>query len=487
MTLDLKRFTAAELGKEIAEGRLDPEEVIESFIASTERLNPEVNAFTYTQFEYAREQARLLKQRIDNGEPVGPFAGVPFALKDFLPCKKGWQASHGGVPSRITIDTEDSEFCKAMERAGGIAVGKTNAPAYGFSGLCDNKMYGATHNPFDLSHNSGGSSGGSAAAVVSGMVLIAEGGDAGGSIRIPAAWNNLFGFKASAGLVPSRIRPDSYAATHPFCCNGGLTRSVEDAAILMDHMVRYDPRDPFSVPITIDFRNAMNQSLRGKRIAYTSNFGVFPVDPAIDERVHKTAKLLESAGAKVEDISFRLKRTKEELMHAWCLSLSFDSAIEFDELRKQGNDFLKDHRDEVSEVFASYVEAVDKIGKNELYQFNLIRTEILDAFEDVFEEYDAIVSPTALCLPPKNSLIKGMTQGPNEINGVPIDSNLGFAPTFLVNFIGYPAASVPAGLSKEGLPVGMQVIAPKYQDGLIFAIAKTIEALQPWRDLYPNL
>ena len=485
MSSSFEKLTAAELGKEVAAGRIDPEEVIERFIQNIIAMNPEVNAFTYTKFEYARACAKDLKRRIQKGESVGPFAGVPLALKDFLPSKKGWTASHGGVASRITVDPEDSEFCKAMEKAGGIAIGKTNAPAYGFSGLCDNKLYGATHNPFDLSRNSGGSSGGSAAAVASGMVLMAEGGDAGGSIRIPAAWNNLFGFKASAGLIPSRIRPDSFAATHPYCCGGGLTKSVEDTAILLDYMVQYDSRDPTSIPFQHEsFTKEMLQSIKGKRIAYTSDFGIFPIDKEIDAKIRETAKKLEEAGAIVEDVSFRLRRSVKELMHAWCLSLSFDSAIEFDLLKEEGNDFLKEHRDEVSEVFASYVEKVGTIGKKELYEFNLIRTEILDAFEDAFEEFDAIVSPTALCLPPLNGKEKGTTTGPSTIGGEPIDSNLGFAPTFLVNFIGYPAASVPAGFLR-GLPVGMQIIAPKYKDGLVLAIAKTIEDLLPWRNRYP--
>lgn len=488
MNRPFEDYSAAELGKEVAEGRIDPNEVVEYFIARIEKVNPRLNAFTYTKFNYARACAKELKEKISQGKEVGPFAGVPFALKDFLPSKTGWPASHGGVASRQTIDDVDSEFCKAMEQAGGIAMGKTNAPAYGFSGLCDNKLYGPTHNPFDLSRNSGGSSGGSAAAVAAGLLSIAEGGDAGGSIRIPAAWNNLFGFKASAGLIPSRIRPDAYAATHPYCCNGGLTKTVEDAAILLDYMAKFDPRDPTSVPIAHrPFVQEMSQSIKGKRIGYTASFGIFPCENEIVTKTLATAKLLEQAGAIVENIDFKLQRTAAEYMRAWCFSLSFDSAIEFDLLKEQGNHFLKDHRDEVNEIFARYVEKIDKIGKKEIYAFNLIRTEILDAFEDVFESYDAIVSPTALCFPPKNSKEKGMTQGPGQIQGVAIDSNLGFAPTFLVNFIGYPAASVPAGLAQNGLPVGMQIIAPRFQDGLVLAIAKTIEDIQPWRHLYPSL
>jgi len=485
MTMCLEEYSAAELGKEIGEGRLNPEEVIEYFIKRIERLNPEINAFTYTKFDYARAEAKKLKQRIASGEKVGPFAGVPFGLKDFLPSKKGWTASHGGVASRITVDEIDGEFCKAMEKAGGIALGKTNAPAYGFSGTCDNKMYGPTHNPFDLTRNSGGSSGGSAAAVASGMLLISEGGDAGGSIRIPAAWNNLFGFKASAGLIPSVIRPDSWSATHPYCCAGGLTKTVEDAAILLNYMAYHDPRDPVSVPFTHeDFLVEMKRSLRGKKIGFTKDFGLFPVEKEIVDKMMGAIETLRKDGIEIEEVPFRFKHSAAEIVDMWCYSLSFDSAIEFDLLKEQGIDFLKDHRDEVSEAFATYVERVNSVGKKELYEFNLIRTEILDAFEDAFEKYDLILSPVSLCLPAFNGKEKGTTMGPSQIDGTPIDPLVGFSTTFLVNFVGYPAASTPIGLSKDGLPIGMQIIGPRFKDGLVLALAKKIEDLLPWREHY---
>ena len=485
MELGYEKLTAAEYGRMVNEGKIDPEVGIEYFISRIERLNPKINAFTYTRFEYARAEAKRLKQRLSQGENVGPFAGVPFALKDFLPSKKGWTASHGGVASRITIDVEDSEFCKAMEKLGGIAIGKTNAPAYGFSGTCDNKLYGATHNPFDLSRNSGGSSGGSASAVASGMVLIAEGGDAGGSIRIPACWNNLFGMKPSAGLIPSVIRPDSYSATHPYCCNGGLTKSVEDSAILVNEMVKYEPRDPTSVPLTkVDYLQASKGNLREIRIGYTPDFGLFPVEKEVVQKMNEVLEVLAQSGASVEELKFKFPRSAQEYMDMWCLSLSFDSVIEFDQLKEQGFDFLKDHRDEVSPIFVEWVKKASNVSKKEIYEFNLMRTEILDAFEDAFEKYDLILSPTALCLAPKNSPTKGLTSGPSEINGQPIDANLGFATTFLVNFIGYPAASIPAGLSANGLPVGIHAIAPKYRDERIYTLAKTIEDKLPWASYY---
>ncbi len=161
----LEYLSAAEIGREVNAGHISPTEVVRYFEQRIADGNGDLNAFVYTKFEEAEAAARQLEERLARGEDVGPFAGVPFALKDFLPSKKGWTHSHGGVKALIREDPVDSEFTKAMEAAGGIAIGKTNAPAFGFRGTTDNHLYGPTCNPFDHRYNAGGSSGGSAAAV----------------------------------------------------------------------------------------------------------------------------------------------------------------------------------------------------------------------------------------------------------------------------------------------------------------------------------
>ena len=221
--MNLEELSAVQLGALVNNRQISPVEVMTYFQDRIEKRNPSINALVYTKFDEALAVAKNQEARIARGENLGPLAGVPIALKDFLPSKKGWTASHGGVRSFITVDEYDSVFCAACERLGAIAVGKTNAPSFGFSGCCDNPMYGPTSTPWKVGYNSGGSSGGSASAVADGLVGIAEGGDAGGSIRIPSAWCGCFGFKPSAGLVPSVCRPDAWAATHPYCCGGPIT------------------------------------------------------------------------------------------------------------------------------------------------------------------------------------------------------------------------------------------------------------------------
>ncbi len=480
----LETLSAAALGAAVGKGTLSPTQVVDYFARRIETRNPSLNAFVYTRFDHARAAAKALEARLARGENPGPFAGVPFGLKDFLPSKRGWTNSHGGVRSLIREDPFDSEFCRAMEAAGGIAVGKTNAPAFAFRGTCDNKLYGPTSTPFDLRYNSGGSSGGSAAAVADGLVPIAEGSDGGGSIRIPAAWCGLFGFKASVGTIPSVCRPDAWAATHPYCFNGGLTRTVEDSAVLLNYMARFDPRDPLSLEQPhVDFTREMHRPLKGWKIAWTPDFDAFPVEPEVARIAEAAALRFREAGATVEQVHFRLTHTSNQLAEAWCRAICVDTAIELELDRRRGFDLVRDHSQELPRAFIDWNAKTAQGGILDYYAFNLIRTELYDALQDVFAEYDLLLSPTTVCLPVPNAGDRD-TMGPRFVNGVGMEPLIGFCETFLANFTGHPAASVPAGLSAGGLPVGLQMIGRRFHDGDLFAAAHTFEQLQPWDALY---
>ena len=480
----LEKLSAAELGRAVRKGELSPTEVIRFFEERIETRNPSINAFVYTRFEEAEAAARVLEKRLAAGEAVGPFAGVPFGLKDFLPSKQGWPNSHGGVKALIREDPESSEFCKAMEAAGGIAVGKTNAPAFGFRGTCDNALYGPTSTPFAVGWNSGGSSGGSAAAVADGLAPISEGGDGGGSIRVPAAWCNLFGFKASVGTVPSVCRPDAWTATHPYCCNGGLTRTVEDAAILLNYMARHDPRDPLSLPRTEpDYTRHLGRSLKGWRIGYTPDFGVFPVEPEVASLVERAARRFAEAGTELVPLSFSFSCSADEMGECWCRAISVDTAVELELWKRQGLDLVRDHRAELPEAFIRYNGLAARGGILDYYRFNCIRTEIFDQLQNALSDCELIISPTVSCLPVKNAADRNTT-GPSVVNGRAVNPLIGFCQTFLANFTGHPAASVPAGLSEGGFPVGMQLIGRRFRDGDLLAAASAFEQIQPWRPLY---
>lgn len=478
--MNLETKSATELGWLVNTRKISPVEVIEYFRDRIAKRNPSLNAMVYTKFDEAIEEARKQEGQLVRGEYLGPLAGVPVGLKDFLPSKKGWTASHGGVKSMITVDNEDSMFWSACKDLGAIAVGKTNAPSFGFSGCCDNLMYGPTHNPWNTEYNSGGSSGGSASAVADGLILVGEGGDAGGSIRIPSAWCGCFGFKPSAGLVPSVCRPDAWAATHPYCCGGPIAKTVLDAAYVIDKMYGYNPRDPLSVPIKINAVKERTQSIKGLRIGVTHNFNLFP-DPE-DEIVlpfDDVIRSLENIGAIVDDVTFNFKYSRAEIEEAWLTGICIDTAADLRIERSQGLDRFKENPDHFASEFMYWNNKTDKINLGDYRRFHEIRTNILDAHLDVFDKYDIILAPVSGCAPVKNG-VNGVTQGPDSINGVPINPTIGFGYTHLENMIGTPAASVPVGLTSEGLPIGLQVIGRRYEDEKVFMIADKLEKAMPW-------
>ena len=480
--MQLEKLDGIAIGKLVNSGELSPVEVIEYFIKRIETRNPSINAFTYTKFEQALDEAKkleveLIKQNVLCNKP---FAGVPVALKDFLDSKLGWTNSHGGVKPLVREDQCDSEFTKAAETLGAICIGKTNAPAFGFSGACHNAMYGSTRNPFDTTRTSGGSSGGTAAAVADGLIGFGEGGDAGGSIRIPSGWCNLFGFKPSLGTVPSYCRPDGWSATHPYCFNGCLTKSVRDSATMLMQMAQYNPYDPISLPINSnkDFIKLMNKPIKGMKIAFTDDFNLYPVNKEVQNIIRKSASKLVQAGAVIEFVTFNWKHSLEEILDCWSWTISIDTALDLYYWKQAGLDLVSEYSEYLPEEFIKFNDKASQMSIFDFRKFNEIRTDILDNFQTILDKYDAIISPTAVCEP-----LKIDENGQCVTENIILDpeySFISFGETPLVNFIGYPACSIPAGFTNNNLPIGMQIIGKQYHDEDVLAIAKTFEEIQPW-------
>lgn len=478
--MELENLSGTQLGRLVNERAVSPVEVIRYFAGRIEERNPSINAFTYTKIDEALEEAEDMEKRLAKGEYCGPLAGVPVGLKDFLPSRRGWTNSHGGVASLIREDDADSVFFQAARKAGAIALGKTNAPAFAFRGTADNKLYGPTSTPFKPGYNSGGSSGGSAAAVADGLILIGQGTDGGGSIRIPASWCGCFGFKASVGTIPSVCRPDAWTATHPFCFDGAITKTVEDSAVMLNHMAYYDARDPFSLPHPArDFTELMKKPVKDMKVGWTADFGLFPVDEEVRQIVHDAALRFAKTGARVEPVSFRFPRSAYEYAELWCRSICFDTATDMAAWKKEGFDLIGDHRSELPEEFIYWNEEIHKAGVDDIRRMMEMRTEIYDAFLDVFRDYDLILSPVTICPPVKNT-DDGNTKGPESVNGQKTEPLIGFCETFFANFSGNPACSIPAGLTSQGLPVGMQMIGRRFRDEDVLAAAWNFEQVSPW-------
>ena len=278
---ELAYESAAGLAARIARRELSPVEVVDDFIDRIERRNSALNALVVFGFEEARARARDAETALMSGAALGPLHGVPLAIKDCFDFKPGWRNTFGGVRAlKDYVATTWSLWPEMVERAGGIILAKANSPTFGFRGTCDNYLFGPTRNPFDLSKNSGGSSGGSAAAVAAGLLPLAEGGDGGGSIRIPASCCGVYGYQHSFGKVPVRLMPNLFGSTSPYIYEGPLTRTVGDAALVLSVTAGYHSDDPHSFPSNDDFLAATRRSIRGMRIAYTGDFGIFP-GPAV--------------------------------------------------------------------------------------------------------------------------------------------------------------------------------------------------------------
>lgn len=482
---ELAYMSAVELAQKIKRSLISPTEVMDYFLKRIEERNPSLNAVVYLNQEYARKEAKTLESKMMSGELQGDFAGVPTMLKDFLPGKPGWKGSSGGI--RVlseSIDPVYSNYAKNMEQAGAIIIGKTNSPAMAYRGTTDNYMFGPTGNPFNIDYNPGGSSGGSAAAVADGLIPVAEGTDGGGSIRIPAAWCGLYGYKASVGTIPSVSRPDAFAETHPYCFDGALTRTVEDSAVILNQMAYFDPRDPFSIEYQKrDFRDALKRSIKGWRIAFTRDFDVFPVEPEVADIVHKAAIRFSEAGAVVEPVHFHISRGHMELAQVWCRMINVTTVNVVERIKKSGIDLLGSYRDDIPPELANAIEIAYRENYLDYGYYDQVRTEIYDALCDVFEKYDLIISPTVACNPVLNTHDRN-TLGPEMINGERVERSIGYCMTYFMNFTGHPAASIPAGLSQGGFPVGMQIIGKKYHDMDVLTASAAFEQIQPWKHLY---
>ena len=480
---ELAYMSAAETAELVRRRRLSPVEAVEAAIARIERRNPSLNAFVFQGFDDARRAAKEAERQVMSGAAIGPLHGGPSAIKDLFDFKPGWPYTFGGVRAmKNCIAQWHCVFAERVEKAGAILLGKTNSPTMGLRGTCDNYLFGPSRNPFDARKNTGGSSGGSAAAVADGFVPFAEGTDAGGSIRIPSAWCNVVGFKASFGRVPIAMRPNAFGGETPFVFEGPISRTVEDAALALNVLAGYDSRDPFSLETREDFLVSMRRSIKGWRIAYTPDFGVFPIDPDIRKLVGEAVRAFAEAGAEVEEVKFGLKRGQRELSDAWTRLMMPLNIAALEGMKASGLDLWGEHRDDFPPDYIERIEKGRALSAMDIVHDQAIRSEVYDAIEGVLSKYDLIVSPTLAAMPVDNAS-DGDTKGPSHVDGVAVDPLIGWCLTYLTNFSGHPSASIPAGLSK-GLPVGMHLIGRRYGDGDVLAAAAAFERVRPWQDAY---
>ena len=448
----------AELARRIRTKELSPVEVMDATIARIEAAQPEPQRADLHRLRRRAGGGAEGRGRGDAGRRPAPLHGVPAAIKDLFDFKPGWPTTYGGVRAlKDNIAQFHCLFAERIERGGAILVGKTNAPVMGLRGVTDNYLFGPTSNPFDVTRNPGGSSGGSAAAVADGLLPFAEGTDAGGSIRIPAAWCGVYRLQAvvrprAGGDAAERLRRRPAVRLRGADHAHGRGRGAgDDGARRLRPARPAEPRRAGRLP-----RGAAARDTRacGSPTAPTS--ASIPSIRGWPRRCGARSSAFEEAGAIVEEVKVGIALSQRELSDLWYRLMMPLNLGTIEAHKAWGQDLLRDHRDDFPPEYLEWIERGLKMTAADQRRDQVLRTGVYDAVQSVFADHDLLVTPTLATLPSLNQP-GGNTRGPEEVNGEAVDQVIGWCLTYPFNFTGHPAASIPAGLA-DGLPVGMQIV-----------------------------
>src|SRR5579862_918099 len=455
--LSLTRKSARELAELIRDRSVSPVEVLDAHLAAIEQINPKLNAIVTLAAEQARDAAQTAESAVMHNEPLGLLHGIPVAIKDITPTA-GIRTTYGSPVYKENIPAEDAEVVRRLKTAGAIIIGKTNTPEFACGAFTHNAVFGATRNPWNPKLSPAGSSGGSAVAVAAGRVPIAPATDFGGSIRVPAAFCGIVGIRPTPGLVPSYPMP---LAWDPGQTNGPLARNAEDAALMLDAMIGLSRLSPISV--SPPWRSALAEVERRPgakelRVAYAPDIAGIGVDAEVEALCRKAALRLRDAGAIVEEIDFSASdgRAPYQVWRGlWMVGQQYQRLSELE----QFGDILR------SSVSAGLnVTALDFAAAEQK------RQEVFHRFGKLFERFDALLTPVAPVKP--FPLEKNF---PEQINGQKLENYIDWiAPAFLITLISLPAASAPAGLTSDGLPIGIQIVAPRFEEPKILRLVNII-------------
>lgn len=483
MTDDWCFASGASIARAVRDGEIRPTDVVDAHLERVEQQNDATNAYVTVTADRARDRAQRVEDTLEAGADPGPLAGVPVAVKDLCPVEDV-RLTFGSTPFSDNVADRSAILVRRLEDAGAVVLGKTNACEFGFKGTTDNELFGPTSTPFDAERNAGGSSGGSAAAVADGLAPIGQGGDGGGSIRIPASLCGVYGFKPSFGRVPFAARPDGFSEHTPFVHRGPITRTVADAALAMDVMAGPHPADPFSLPDEVDFRGALERSIAGFDVAYSPDLGLFPVEPAVESTVESAVDALRDCGGSVEMADPPLDRDRQTVFDAWRTGVDVFNAALVDGIAEEtGIDYVDADRAAASPGFVASAERGREHSALAAKRAERVRTEVYDAFRELFQTYDLLVTPTLAVPSIEND--GSATVGPGSVAGESVDPLVGWALTYPFNMTGHPVASIPAGFADEETPIGMQLVGPRHADDRVIAASAAFERERPWHHAYP--
>ena len=459
MSDDVLSMTAAELIEQFRSKRLSPVEATRAALERISRLNPIYNAFVLVDEARALKDARASEARWQRGEPAGLVDGLPATVKDLI-VTEGWPTRRGS----LTIDPnqpwkEDGPPVARMKEQGAVFLGKTTTPEFGWKGVTDSPLTGVTVNPWNTSLTPGGSSGGAAVAAAFGMGCLHIATDGGGSIRIPAGFCGLFGFKPTFGIVP--VHPHSPAGT--LWHQGPIARTVEDAALMLSVIARPDARDWYQAPpLDIDYREGLDDGVKGLRIAYSRTLGYARVDPDVAEKVEQGARLFESLGARVDEVDLGLDDPIAIMQPLWAVALALAIAP-----------MSADQRSLLDPPLLALAESGFGLDALAYRKLELAREAFARRMCLLHQTYDLLLTPQLAVtafdagheVPPGSDRTRWWEWSPF---------------TYPFNLSQQPAAAVPCGFTHGGLPVALQLVGNKFADALVLRAARAYEQAQPF-------
>lgn len=463
MSQDILQMTATGLLRQYRQASLSPLEVTRALLQQLQRLNGELNAFCLVDEETTLRYAQESEQRYQSKQTRGLVDGVPVAIKDLF-LTPMWPTLRGSkIADGASTLGKSAPAVTALDRHGYIPLGKTTTPEFGWKGVTDSPLQGATCNPWDLERTAGGSSGGSAAALAAGIAPVALGTDAGGSIRIPASFCGVVGFKPSFGEVPHWPASPFGSLAHA----GPMARSVEDCALLMNVLSEPDHRDVSAIPRrNIDYLAALADGVKGMKIAFSANLGHVDVSPEVEHSLAEVARVLGELGASVVEVDPSFSDPLGAFGH-----LFYSGAA--NALRDLG----QKKRDLMDPQLVAVAEKAARLSMLEYLAANNERTVLGERMAQFHQKYDLLLTPT----------LPFTAFGINR--EVPKDWPSTRWPTWTpftypFNMTGQPALSVPCGFCSEGLPIGMQLVGARFNDSTVLRAGHAYQQLVPlteWR------
>ena len=460
---------ARDLVRWLVERELSAEELMTRFLARIEAVNPTVNAIVTLLPEAALEGARAADAALARGQPPGPLHGLPIACKD-LTLTRGIRTTFGSPIYSDFVPDEDELYVERLKAAGAIIIGKTNTPEFGAGSQTFNQVFGATRNPYATGRTCGGSSGGAAVSVACGMLPLADGTDMGGSLRNPASWTNVVGFRTSPGRVPVWPHDMLY---NPHSVAGPIGRRVADVALLLSAMAGPDRRVPLSIETPGSaFRESLDRDFNGTRIAWSPTLGGYPVEPAVRDVCATAVTRFGELGCIVEEADPDLSDVDEifQTLRAFSFAMSHEAHI-------------RDHRESLKDTVIWNTEQGLALDGMDVVHAEVKRAALYDRIVEFFDRFDYLVCPTTQ-VPP----FSVDTDWVREINGVELETYVDWmAACYTITITGCPSISVPAGFTPDALPIGIQIVAPPKCDFEALQLAHAYEGVARFADRRPPL